>query len=291
MSKKKQRLGSNAVLILFVVVFTAYYTQKSEKNEEIEVTDDFEVVVNPETPKNQDAGQIVLLEEELRIRDDGERAVFYAPQKLTIMEDGSLIFIDEALYKYNKNGQIDFIINKPGKGPGEYNHAGIFFIMNDHIRLQAWDPPKILDYEMDGDYVKEIRTEIVRPLFFVRYINGKIYAIKPGVSFNEFVKKAGFVDIPYALYEVKENFQNMKLIYDFPVSHYISHYNNQGRWSRRVMFDVAVSGHYLFILNSDVYKIEKFDLLQRKVECIFKRDYQRVKDDINYISISVCKWC
>jgi hypothetical protein len=123
----------------------------------------------------------------------------------------------------------------------------------------------------------------MRPLFFVRYINGKIYTIKPGVTFTEFVKKDGFVDIPYVLYEVKENFQNMKLVYNFPVSHYISHYNKQGRWSRRVMFDVAVSGHYLFILNSDVYKIDKFDLLQRKVECIFKRDYKRVKEDTNDI--------
>lgn len=271
-------------LALFILlVFASCQKQKSEMKIKNEAINDLEVVVNPETPKNQDAGRIVLLEEVMRIRDDGERSVFYVPQNLTIMEDDSLIFIDRALYKYNRNGQIVFKINKQGKGPGEYNYATIFFIMNDHIRLQAWDPPKILDFEMDGDYVKEIRTEITRPLFFLRYINGKIYAIKAGVTFTEFVKKAGFVDIPYALYEVNDNFQNMKLIYDFPVSHYISHYNNQGRWSRRVMFDVAVSGHYLFILNSDEYKIEKFDLLQRKVECIFKRDYKRVKDDINDI--------
>ena len=214
---KKTRVVPIFISLFILYAFFACQKIKTENEENIDVINDLEVVVNPETPKNQDAGRIVLLEEELRIRDDGDRIVFHVPQNLTIMEDGSLIFIDGALYKYDKNGQIDFIINKPGKGPGEYNHASIFFIMNDHIRLQAWDPPKILDYEMDGDYVKEIRTEIVRPLFFVRYINGKIYAIKAGVSFSEFVKKAGFVDIPYALYEVKENFQNMILIYDFPV--------------------------------------------------------------------------
>jgi len=62
-------------------------------------------VDNPARPLAKNAGRIVKLEEVVRIRDDGESAVFRSPQDLTLGTDGSLYFLDFAegdrLYRYS----------------------------------------------------------------------------------------------------------------------------------------------------------------------------------------------
>ena len=102
-------------------------------------------VDNPARAAAKNAGRVVQLEEVLRIRDDGDNAIFKVPRKLEIGADGSLFFHDFAegdrLYRYSPEGKLVFKTLKTGQGPGECQHASNFLLDGDRIRVQAWSPP------------------------------------------------------------------------------------------------------------------------------------------------------
>ena len=89
-------------------------------------------VDNPARALSKNAGRIVNLVEVLRIRDDGETAIFKMPRKLALGPDGSLYFHDFAegdrIYRYSPEGKLLFKALKSGQGPGECQHASNFFL-------------------------------------------------------------------------------------------------------------------------------------------------------------------
>lgn len=233
------------------------------------------IIENPAKPLNKNAGRVIELEEVMRIKDDGQKIVFRNPEHLSLLEDGSILFIDSSyLYKFNKDGKFIFKAGKMGQGPGECRYATIYFSMGNSIRVQGWLPPKVIDYDMDGRYIKEINTKnIPRPFWFLKFIDGKIYGIRDEIPFSDAIQKEGFIETPYTLYEISQDFKQLKKLYDFPVQHYIK----QRRWYRRGMIAAAEYDHYLFIVYTAEYRIAKFDLNHSRIERIFKREYKRQK--------------
>jgi hypothetical protein len=231
------------------------------------------VINNPDKPKSKNAGRTILLEGVIRIRDDGEKIIFRNPQGLSLSEDGSIFFVDYPyLYKYGKDGQFIFQALKQGQGPGEC-YGGVYFFMGNRIRVQAGNPPKVIDYDLDGKYIKEIKTNIISLLYFLKYVEGKIYGIRDEIHYSNDIWKEGFIESPFTLYEISEDFQKLKKIYDFPVKHYIK----QRNWSRRTMVGWTVYDHYFFALHTAEYRIVKLDLRIGRIERIFKRRYVRLK--------------
>jgi hypothetical protein len=234
------------------------------------------VIDNPNKPKNKNAGRTVILEEAMRIRDDGKNIVFRNPRYFSLLNDGSIFFVDYPyLYKYSKDGQFIFKALKEGEGPGECKLGPHYFLTPKRIRVQVWIPPKVMDFDLDGRYIKEIKTEnIIGPFWFLRYVEGKIYGIRDEIHFStELIHKNGLIETPYALYEISEDFKQLKKLYDFPVRHYIK----KGRWLRRDAVDAVVYDHYLFMVHTAEYRIVKFDLQRGQIERIFMRKYNRRK--------------
>lgn len=231
------------------------------------------IVNNPDRPKSKNAGRTVILEEVMRIRDDGKNIVFRNPRYFSLLNDGSIFFVDSPyIYKYSKDGQFIFQALKQGQGPGEC-YGGVYFFMGDRMRVQAWNPPKVIDYDLEGRYIKEIKTNIISLLYFLKYIDGKIYGIRDEIHYSNDTWKEGFIESPFTLYEISEDFQKLKKIYNFPVKHYIK----QRNWSRRTMVGWTVYDHYLFVLHTAEYRIVKLDLRTGRIERIFKRQYVRLK--------------
>ena len=111
-------------------------------------------VDNPGRALAKNAGRIVKVEEVLRIRDDGEDAVFKVLRGLVLGTDDSLYFMDHGegprLYRYGPEGKLVFKLLKTGQGPGEAQNASNFLVAGDRIRVLAWIPPKIMDFGLDG---------------------------------------------------------------------------------------------------------------------------------------------
>ena len=235
------------------------------------------MIENPEKPSSKNAGRAIQLEEAMRIKDDGYKIVFKNPKDLSLSEDGSIFLIDfidgSRLYKFSKDGKFIFRALKQGQGPRECRHASNFFIQGNRIRVQAWIPPKVMDYDLDGRCIKEIKTDYIGPFWFLEYINGKIYGIRDEIRFSDAIHKEGFIETPSRLYEISEDFKELKKLYDFTVRHYIK----QRRWYRRDMIAAAVYDHFLFMVHTAEYKIVKFDLHRAKIERIFNRKYKRQK--------------
>jgi len=140
-----------------------------------------EVIKNSDKPKNPQAGRTITLKEVMRIRDDGEKAVFKIPRHLTIIEDHSILFLDlvesSHLYKYDRNGQLVFKILKEGQGPEECQWASNFMLHENGIRVWAYNPPKVLDYDLDGQFIAETKTQRRPGIYFFGSIDGKMYGI------------------------------------------------------------------------------------------------------------------
>jgi hypothetical protein len=231
-------------------------------------------VDNPAKPSRKDAGRAVLLEEVFRIKDDGEKIIFKGRVDLAFSDDGALFFLAyNHLFKFSPSGQFIFKTIKEGEGPGECRQASRFFFMDGRIRVLSFAPPKVLDYDNSGRCLKEAKIRVRQRIFFLSFIDGKTYGIRDETAYSDNIGKEGLIESPYRLYEISEDFQTLKKVYDFPVQHYIK----QHGWFRTIMVDWAASGHSLFAIHTAGYRIAKFDLRRAIVERIFTRKYTSPK--------------
>jgi hypothetical protein len=227
----------------------------------------------PEILKEQKFKRTVKLKEVLKIQDDGENVIFRNPRYLTLLNDGSLIFFDHPyIYKYDKEGKLIFKILKQGNGPKECNSPNYYFIKDKRIYVYSWIPPKILIYDIDGNYLNEYRIPS-STLLYIRVSDNEIYGVRDEIRYSKFIHMEGVYETPFTLYKITNKFKNLKNIYDIPVEHYIKN----ARWRRRAMFNIAAYEHYLFILHTSEYQISKFNLRTGRIEKIFKRPYKRIK--------------
>jgi hypothetical protein len=243
-------------------------------------------VDNPGRPTAKNAGRVVKLEEVMRIRDDGTTAIFRAPIKLALGPDGSLFFYDFAegarLYRYGPEGKLIFKTLKTGQGPGECQYVRNFFLDGDKVRVQSWSPPKIMDFGLDGRYMKEVPTESTQGLHSLFLIGGKIYGLRDEIHHSEARYQTGQIETPYSLYEISADFKVWKKLQDFPVRHSIRRDAlGKSSWIRLDMIEVTAGGPFVYVVRAAEYRIDQFDLRSGRVERVFGRAYdrQRIKSD------------
>lgn len=237
-------------------------------------------VDNPARPAAKNAGRVVKLEEVLRIRDDGATAIFKSPRELALGPDRSLYFIDYAegprLYRYSPEGQFISKFLKTGQGPGEAQHLSGFLVMEDRIRVLAWSPPEIMDFRLDGRYLRGSRvTEDTQGLWFLAAAEGKIYGIRDEVFSSAAFRSEGIFTIPNSVYEISSDFKTWKKIYEFPVRMVIK--RRRGAF-RLDPIDAVIHGSTLYILHTAEYQVVAFDLRAGNVKHVITRAYDRVKE-------------
>jgi len=236
-------------------------------------------VDNPGRALAKNAGRVVKLEEVLRIRDDGETAIFRLPRKLALGTDGSLFFHDFAegdrLYRYSPEGKLLYKILKTGQGPGESQHVRNFFLDGDRIRVQSWSPPKIMDYGLDGRYMREIPTESTHGLHSLFTAAGRVCGLRDEIPHSQAIFKTGLIETPYSLYEISPNFKVWKKLHDFPVRHSIKNRS----WVRLDMIDATAGGPFVYVVHTAEYRIDQFDLRSGRVERVIRRAYDQPRSE------------
>ncbi len=235
-------------------------------------------VENPGRALAKNAGRVVKLEEVLRIRDDGAKAIFRSPRELALGPDDSLYFIDydegPRLYRYSPEGKLISKLLKKGQGPGETQNPSGFLVMGDRIRVLSWIPPKIMDFGLDGHYIKESRVEEdTHGLWFLAAAEGKIYGIRDEVFRSDAFGSSGAFSVPNSVYEISPDFRFWKKLYEFPVRMVIKRANA----FRQDPIDAAIHGSTLYILHTAEYQVVVFDLRAGRVKHVIARKYDRVK--------------
>jgi hypothetical protein len=175
-------------------------------------------VDNPSRALAKNAGRIVKLEEVLRIRDDGKTSIFKTPHSLYLGSDGSLYFMDHGdgprLYRYSPEGKLVSKLLKTGQGPGEVQNPSGYIVAADRIRVLAWIPPKIMDFGLDGRYLRESRVEEdSHGLWFLGMAEGKIYGIRDEVFSSASFGNSGRFTILNSVYEISPDFRSWKNLY------------------------------------------------------------------------------
>jgi hypothetical protein len=233
---------------------------------------------NPARPTAKNAGRIVKLEEVLRIRDDGATAIFRSPRELALGPDDSLYFIDydegPRLYRYNPEGKLLSKLLKKGQGPGETQNPSGFLVTKDGIRVLSWIPPKIMDFGLDGHYIKESRVEEdTHGLWFLAVAEGKIYGIRDEVFHSAAFGSSGVFSVPNGVYEISPDFRSWKKLYEFPVRMMIK----RASAFRQDPIGAVIHGSTLYILQTAEYQVVAFDLRAGRVKHVIARKYDRVK--------------
>ena len=235
-------------------------------------------VDNPSRALAKNAGRVVNLEEVLRIRDDGDTAIFKSPRFFKLGPDGSLYFVDFAegdrLYRYGPDGKLVHKLLKTGQGPGECQHAMGYIVNGDRVRVLAWIPPKVMDFGPDGRYLRESKVEEdSHGLWFLGTAGAKIYGIRDEVFSSAAFRSAGGFTIPNGVYEISPDFKSWKKVYEFPVRMLIKRANA----FRLDPIDAAIHGTTLYIVHTAEYGVTEVDLPSGSVRRIIARAYNRVK--------------
>jgi hypothetical protein len=237
-------------------------------------------VDNPARAVAKNAGRVVRLEEVLRIRDDGDTAIFRSPRFFKLGPDGSLFFVDFAegarLYRYSPDGKLVQKFLKTGQGPGECQYTAGYVVAEDRVRVLAWAPPKVMDFGPDGRYLRESRVEEdSHGLWFLGIAAGKIYGIRDELFSSAAYQSAGVFTIPNGVYEISADFKSWRKLYEFPVRRLIKKRNA----FRLDPIDAAIRGTTLYILHTAEYRVTELDLRSGGVKRFISRAYDRVKGE------------
>lgn len=233
------------------------------------------VIKNPGRPQSSDAGRTVRLREVFRIRDDGDKIIFKYPQEFQLGEDGSLYFYTNLQhFKYDPQGKFVFKVVNNGQGPGEAQMRTRALLTKDTLLIQAWSPPKVMRFDLNGNYLGEERTTMTNLFELVAMADGKIYALlEENPSYGK-VKSPDYYDVPISLYEVSPDFKSQKKLFEFPYRWYLG----GGYGWQMARFDYAYKDlETLFIVHAVDYQIDHFNIKKNRIEKIIKRKYDRVK--------------
>jgi 6-bladed beta-propeller len=236
-------------------------------------------VDNPARALANNAGRVIELEEVQRIRDDGESVVFKSPRNFALGPDGSLFFSDfsngEHIYRFSPKGELVYRLLKTGQGPGECQYSAGFIVAGDRVRVLAWSPPKIMDFDLaSGRYLKETKVdEDAHGLWFLGTAGGRIFGIRDEVFKSPAIQGGGAFPIPNGAYEISPDFKSWKKLTDLPVRMLIKRRNA----FRLDPIDAAISGTALYVVHTAEYRVTEIDLQAGVVRRVISRAYERVR--------------
>lgn len=258
--------------ILFIVIFlVTVYAQQ--------------IINNPKTPRNKNAGRVLQLNEVMRISGEGENYYYNGANELQIDKSGNIYICDfwhtnkrAHLPKFSPDGRFINDLYKQGEGPGEIQSAFDFAISESEVYVYDYMKRKIIVMEEDGKFVKEFKlksdsfSELIgifeEWLLFLRKSapyerkTSRLYDVRNVIVF---VSKDGKIEKDFATFLSKQFF--------------ISSAQGGGSMSWDPFISV-IANDKLFVCHSQEYLIEVLDLKSGKIILRFKRKYPRVKHEL-----------
>ena len=277
---RKYKIEVTAItFIILLFLFNGCDPKKSDWQGRVEEVNGVMTVFNPEKPMNKNAGRILQLKEEMRIKDSPGEFYFKSPENIKIAPDGSIFILDEEQFlKFNENGQFIKNLFKKGQGPGEFERIQNYLFCSHEIVVFQMRPNKIVRLDMQGALIKEIRPEESVSKLFTCFDDKYIMA---NHSFPK-LKKPGdepeIIDINWNLKWVTEDGQVESTNLDFPVKWYAKRLQNAIVSNFIVDFSAkSFMGKFLVIHHTQEYKLKLFDLESKQIVKTFMREYSQVK--------------
>jgi len=172
------------VILLTLIVFC--FLSCSSKSDKIERIweDGVEVIINHIEPYKIE-GQLseLILEEEFRIdteRDEMAEIGLGDIFCFDVDSEGSIYFrvlknVECLLYKFDRHGNFIKCFGRKGQGPGEFQFGPLIAI-NCEDKIVIKDTAKIVFFNKNGNFIKEIQKDFVRIRMFAPLKNGNYLA-------------------------------------------------------------------------------------------------------------------
>ncbi|UCC38496.1 MAG: 6-bladed beta-propeller [Candidatus Aminicenantes bacterium] len=234
-----------------------------------------------ESPKRENAGRVLKLQEVQRIEDAQADYYFKSPRDIQVAPDGSLYVVDEDQFlKFGADGRFIKNLYKKGQGPGELEGISDFIITDDTLVVLQGQPNKVMLMSHDGEFIREFRPEaIVSRLCAVH--DGRFVIARYGPpKLDKVGDEAKIIDVNWHLGFVSDNQSVDELEIQFPT-----------RWfAKRIAGGRAlIASHiaeflaepykdkYLVICHAEDYRLRLFDLDRKQIVKDIDRDYRRVR--------------
>jgi len=235
-----------------------------------------EVIENPKSPVNKNAGRETILKEEFSIKDMEEDYYFRTPQHIKISPEGFIFIQDrEQLLQFDEQGKYIRNFLKKGKGPGEVEAVGYFCLFNGNLIAHDMRLNKIIWFDMNGEMVKEFRIyEPVMFAQFVKYMNDAYYFLKSKMPIVKGEPRV--VDYPNNLIVYSPEKKELRELSVFATKSFVVTSAGGGGGAIEINRLIAVPyTNLLFISHTSEYLIKVCDLKKEKTSRTITREYKR----------------
>jgi hypothetical protein len=237
-----------------------------------------EIIENPEKPLSKNAGRVLELKEEMRIRD-GQGFFFSGPIGLKVDHNGC-IYVQEyrKLYQFSAEGKFLKNLYIKGEGPGELNdNLGEFLLRDKDIVLWSSNMNKLIRMDYQQKLIEDIRPKQTYHNLLA-YFEEKYYLTKG--KFPKRDGKSGIKEQGMKLFTEDSQGQIHETSLDFPIQisiNYGARSVSSMSLSRVQSFQDNESEIYLFHTQEYLVKVlglEKVDIIRS-----FRRKYKRIENE------------
>jgi len=201
---------SVSLLILLVLVTTAFSQQKNEWKGKIEYENGIEVIINPKKPMYGE--DIFRMDEDLSIgvAEGKKEYMFSRLWHLAVDNKENIYAMDQGethVKMYDKNGNFLRTIGRKGEGPGELqNPDNIFIIKTKNLVIEDFIR-NISYFSATGKYIRSLSTSKIFPIDVLLNLQGDILVITNINEPNRWGKEISLYD---------ENLSYLKTITSIP---------------------------------------------------------------------------
>lgn len=238
-----------------------------------------QVVENPAKPAAENAGRVLVLQEELRITDEQGGFFFESPHNFKIAPDGSLFIQDEEqLLKFSPEGKFLKNLFRKGQGPGELERMLDYFFSGDEIIVfQHW-PGKIVRMDLEGKLLAEVKLEKPLSMFISPYKDRFIMAHHSPPVLEKKGTEPEIIDIDWKIMEVLDDGQVNEIGPVFPAKWFAQRLEKAMIANYIVDLSAKKCGEKrLAVHHTQDYEIAIFDLESKQVVRRITRKYKKVK--------------
>jgi hypothetical protein len=240
-----------------------------------------EIIKNPSTPENKNAGRVITAQKIMEIRDGTGEYFFKWPYRLKTGPDGSIYMMDkDQLLQFTPTGKFVKNFLKVGKGPGETTNVTNYVIREDNsLVLHNWGPNKVLFFNSKGEFVSETRLpfETFCEFFSMDKNNYYFFRAHTGKS----IRGVKYINIYKEMQVISRADKSVKTTIDLPLKVYMLTAPNGPRYMINLidLISSRLRDNLVYFSNTFEYGIKLFDLENPKMIREINREFKRVKVD------------
>lgn len=210
-----------------------------------------------------------------------------------IYEDSEFYVLDselDNLFVFDKNGKLNRKISQFGNGPGEYADLNDFTIINNELYLLSRDGMKIIQFDLSGSFLKNIKLDY-NPLL-IENLNGNLglyltYFNEDNVNFKVLDKTGETISkgfpFPKGIFPMSLRYitgslsaNNLGVLYSEPSSSYIHQVDENGEVYKKYYLNFEDN----FFPEEERYDFRKFFAEIQKGNLNFLTNYFAETDNV-----------